>query len=209
MYKGRLFVISGPSGVGKGTICKMVLDKVDAVLSVSMTTRKQRQGEVDGESYHFVSVEEFELTMQAGGFLEYAKVYGNYYGTPKKRVTEKLGEGRDVILEIDVQGAAQIKKQHPEGIFIFCLPPSIAELRDRILKRGTETEENIKLRMIETLSEILQIVNYDYCIINSDVTQAVAGMKAIIESHHYKITNDIYELTEKYKEEMNALSINK
>ena len=209
MRNGMLFVISGPSGTGKGTICRMLLDEVDAALSVSMTTRKPRQGETDGKSYHFISVDNFEQMVVAGGFLEYASVYGNYYGTPKQEVLDKLEKGIDVILEIDVQGAAQIKEKYPTGIFIFILPPSLTELRERIRKRGTEAEEEIKLRLSETLNELSSISGYDYYVINSNLPAAVASVKAIMSAKHSKVTKDIDLLIKKYKEEFNALSIDK
>jgi len=187
----------------------MLLDEVDAALSVSMTTRKPRQGETDGKSYHFISVDNFEQMVVAGGFLEYASVYGNYYGTPKQEVLDKLEKGIDVILEIDVQGAAQIKEKYPTGIFIFILPPSLTELRERIRKRGTEAEEEIKLRLSETLNELSSISGYDYYVINSNLPAAVASVKAIMSAKHSKVTKDIDLLIKKYKEEFNALSIDK
>jgi len=209
MYKGRLFVISGPSGAGKGTICRMLLKEVDAALSISFTTREPRQGEVDGVSYRFISTAEFEKMIEDGGFLEYAKVYENYYGTPKSQVLEKLNEGVDVILEIDVQGAAQIRKMHPEGIFIYILPPSMAELMGRIKKRGTETEEAMKLRMSKAVSEISRIVDYDYYVINKDIAETVENAKSIIAVQRFKVSGDTHKLIKKYEEEIDALSIYK
>jgi len=208
MSKGRLFVISGPSGAGKGTICRRLIDEIDVDLSVSFTTRAPRPDETDGESYRFITIEEFEKMIKAGGFLEYAKVYGNYYGTPKHEVLDMLRKGRDVILEIDVQGAAQIRAGCSEGIFIFFLPPSMEELVDRIKKRGTETDEAINLRLNETMNEISHIGEYDYCVINEEIAETVESVKAIITAQRYKITDDTDKFFGRYKEETDALSIN-
>lgn len=202
MPKGLLFVVSGPSGAGKGTICRRLLQKMDIDLSISMTTRKPRPQEVEGENYYFISEEEFLEIIKNDGFLEYAKVYGNYYGTPKEMVTQKLENGRDVVLEIDIQGALQIKASYPDGIFIFILPPSMAELRKRITGRGSETENDINLRLGETLKEVAYIDKYDYCVVNGEIDEAVNRVAAIIIAEHSKISEDIYELIEKYKEEI-------
>ena len=126
-HSGKLFIISGPSGAGKGTICKRLIEETKVQLSVSMTTRGPRPGEIDGVSYYFTTREEFQKEIENGGFLEYAEVYGNFYGTPKEKVIEKLEQGIDVVLEIDIQGALNVKTVYPEGIFIFILPPSMAE----------------------------------------------------------------------------------
>ena len=148
MSEAKLFILSGPSGVGKGTIVSEVLkEDPDIHLSVSATTRSPRKGEVRGVSYYFMEDGEFRSEIEAGGFLEYADVHGHFYGTPKAPVLEKLAEGRDVILEIDVQGAMQVKETYPEGVFIFILPPSLGELRRRIEDRGTESREDIELRL--------------------------------------------------------------
>jgi len=208
MYKGQLFVFSGPSGAGKGTICKMILEAVDVSLSISMTTRDPRPKEVNGVSYHFISTAEFKRIIEAGGFLEYAEVYGRYYGTPKSEVLEKLEQGIDVILEIDVQGAIQIKERYPDSVLIFFLPPTMAELKERITNRKTDSEEAIKLRLSKTFSEIVQIHKYDYFVINNNLEEAVESVKSIIAVQHCRVTGDIYELIDQYKEEINALSIN-
>ncbi|MDD2189561.1 MAG: guanylate kinase [Eubacteriales bacterium] len=200
--KGLLFVVSGPSGAGKGTICKKLLEKKDIELSVSMTTRKPRPGEVEGKNYYFVSEEKFLDTIKNDGFLEYANVYGNYYGTPKDIVVQMLEQGRDVVLEIDIQGALQIRASYPKGIFIFILPPSMAELRNRITGRGSETEDDINLRLGETLKEVAYIDKYDYCVINGTIDEAVNRVVAIIVAEHSRVSEDIYELIEKYKEEI-------
>lgn len=203
MYKGQMFVVSGPSGAGKGTICKRLVDTLsDVELSVSMTTRAPRPNEVEGVNYYFVTQEVFEDTIAQNGFFEYAKVYGNYYGTPKAKVIEKLDEGRDVILEIDIQGALNIRKSYPQGILIFILPPSMAELRKRITGRGAETEAAINLRMGEALREVSYIDKYDYCIVNGELDEAVNRVNAVIVAEHSRVSADIYELIAGYKEEI-------
>lgn len=202
MSKGLLFVVSGPSGAGKGTICKKLIEKIDIDLSVSMTTRKPRPGEIDGKNYYFVTEEEFKETINKDGLLEYAKVYGNYYGTPRATVLKKLEEDRDVVLEIDIQGALKIRDSYPKGIFIFILPPSMAELRKRITGRGSESEDDINLRLGETLKEVSYIDKYDYCVINGEINEAVNRVAAIIKAEHSRVSKDIYELIAKYKEEI-------
>ena len=202
MSKGLLFVVSGPSGAGKGTICKKLIEKIDIDLSVSMTTRKPRPGEIDGKNYYFVTEEEFKETISKDGFLEYAKVYGNYYGTPSATVLKKLEDDRDVVLEIDIQGALKIRDSYPKGIFIFILPPSMAELRKRITGRGSESEDDINLRLGETLKEVSYIDKYDYCVINGEINEAVNRVAAIIKAEHSRVSKDIYELIAKYKEEI-------
>lgn len=205
MSKGLLFVISGPSAAGKGTICKKLVKKMDIDLSISMTTRKPRPNEVDGKSYYFVSQEEFDEVKNRGGFLEYAYVFGNYYGTPKDLVIEKLNKGRDVILEIDIQGAMQVKKSYPNGIFIFILPPSMTELRKRITGRGSESLEAINERLGEALKEVSYIDKYDYCVVNADLKEAVDRVHSIIRAEHSRVTEHIYKLIEKYKQEFNTV----
>ena len=143
--KGLLLVVSGPSGTGKGTICKDIVAKHEDInLSISATTRKPRVGEVEGKSYFFKTKEDFEDMVDKGEFLEHAMIYDNYYGTPKKAIFDELDMGRDVILEIEMQGAMQIKEVYPQAVFIFVLPPSLQELKNRIIGRGTETEEQIE-----------------------------------------------------------------
>lgn len=202
MYKGLLFVVSGPSGAGKGTICRRLAEKFDIHLSVSMTTRAPRPGEKEGVSYYFTTEEAFKQVLAKDGFLEHAKVYGNYYGTPKSKVLEQLELGRDVVLEIDIQGAMQIRNNYPEGKFIFILPPSMTELRKRITGRGSETEEAINLRMREALKEVAYIGKYDYCVINGELDEAVSRIEAIITAEHSRVSKDIYKLIEQYKEEV-------
>ncbi|MGN0658356.1 MAG: guanylate kinase [Emergencia sp.] len=201
-HAGKLFIISGPSGTGKGTICQRLVEETRVEVSVSMTTRKPRPGEVDGKNYYFTSKEEFLEEVERGGLLEYAEVYGNYYGTPKAKVIEKLEAGIDVVLEIDIQGALNVKEAYPDGIFIFILPPSMAELRKRITGRGSETEEAINLRLSQTLKEVSYIDKYDYCVVNGELEEAVARVKAIVVAEHSRVSRSIYKLIEKYKEEV-------
>lgn len=201
-HKGKLFIISGPSGAGKGTICKRLVDETKVEVSVSMTTRQPRAGEIDGKSYYFTTKENFLKEVEAEGFLEWAEVYGNYYGTPKSKLDEKLSAGVDVVLEIDIQGALNVKEVYPEGIFIFILPPSMTELRKRITGRGSETEESLKLRLSQTLKEVSYIDKYDYCVVNDDLDEAVARVKAIVFAEHSRVSQNIYKLIEQYKEEV-------
>ena len=199
---GKLFVLSGPSGAGKGTICKRLLEETDKLdLSVSMTTRKPRVGETEGVSYFFTEKEVFQEHIKKGNLLEYAEVYGNYYGTPKTPVLDKLSRGIDVILEIDMQGALKVKESYPGGVFIFILPPSMTELRKRLTGRGTETAEAIELRLGEALKELSYIDKYDYCVVNGVLEEAVARVKAIVVAEHSKVAFTAEELIESYKEE--------
>ncbi len=202
MAKGQLFIISGPSGVGKGTIAKRLLDETDVTFSVSMTTRKPRPGEIEGISYYFVSDEEFDRTIAENGFLEYAGNFGNRYGTPIAPILENLEAGKDVLLDIDIQGALNVRKLYPNGVFIFILPPNMAELRKRITGRGTETEDSLKKRLGKALEEISYIDKYDYCIVNGELEEAVTRAKAILVAEHSRVTEDIYKLIETYKEEV-------
>ena len=201
-HKGKLFIISGPSGAGKGTICKRLVDETKVEVSVSMTTRQPRAGEIDGKSYYFTTKENFLKEVEAEGFLEWAEVYGNYYGTPKSKLDEKLSAGIDVVLEIDIQGALNVKEVYPEGIFIFILPPSMTELRKRITGRGSETEESLKLRLSQTLKEVSYIDKYDYCVVNGELDEAVARVKSIVIAEHSRVSKNIYNLIEQYKEEV-------
>ena len=201
-HPGKLFVFSGPSGAGKGTICKKLLaENKELALSVSMTTRAPREGEVEGASYFFTDKETFKKRIEAGELLEYAEVYGNYYGTPKGPVIEKLEKGIDVILEIDMQGALKVKENYPDGVFVFILPPSMSELRKRLTGRGTETEEAIELRLGETLKELSYIEKYDYCVVNGELEEAVARVKSIVVAEHSKVAFTAEELIASYKEE--------
>ena len=179
---GTLIVLSGPSGAGKGTICAELLRQVDNLrFSVSMTTRLPRGNEVDGKDYYFVTKEEFEDGIQKDNFLEYAKVHGdNYYGTPKDKVVEALNNGEDIILEIDIQGALEVKEKMIDGVFIFIMPPSMRELKDRLVKRNTETKDKIIERFKNAYKEINEVTKYNYIVINDEVQNAVDKVKAII-----------------------------
>ena len=201
-HSGKLFIISGPSGAGKGTICQRLVAETKVELSVSMTTRSPRPGEEEGKSYFFTTKEKFQEEIERGGLLEYASVYGNFYGTPKARVVDRLKAGVDVVLEIDIQGALNVKEAYPDGIFIFILPPSMAELRKRITGRGSESEEAINLRLSQTLQEVSYIDKYDYCVVNGDLDEAVARVKAIVMAEHSRVSRSIYRLIEQYKEEV-------
>lgn len=202
MRRGRLLVISGPSGAGKGTICNKVLENIRYTeFSVSMTTREPRPGEIDGVSYIFTSREKFEEMIENDGFLEYAQIFGNLYGTPKDVVYEKLDKGINIILEIDVQGAMQIKKECNDAVFIFIVPPSMSELQKRITNRGTETEESLKLRLGEATNEISYVEKYDYVVVNDALDEAVLKVESIIRAERAKVREDIYKLMKLYEEE--------
>ena len=172
--------MSGPSGVGKGTIVNRLLQKGGYELSVSCTTRSPREGEVDGVSYFFTDRENFEKSIERGGFLEYSEHFGNYYGTPKAFVESKL-KSADVLLEIEVDGALQVKAAHPEAVLIMIVPPSEKELLSRLEKRGTESKEKIAERMKRTSYELSKKSLYDYTVINDDLSKAVAEIENIIK----------------------------
>ena len=193
MKKGLLIVVSGPSGTGKGTVCGELLDSTpELAYSISATTRAPRAGEVDGKNYYILTKERFEELIAEGGFLEYANVYGNYYGTPLVKIQERLAEGDDILLEIDTQGALEVMKKCPDGLFIFLLPPSLGELERRIRGRGSETEESLKKRLGNAKAEIAVGEKYKYVVVNDTVKKAVARIKSIIVAEH--------ALTEKNKE---------
>ncbi|AIC94887.1 guanylate kinase [Shouchella lehensis] len=183
--KGLLIVLSGPAGVGKGTVCG-ALRKQDTAIeySVSATTRKPRAGEEHGVNYFFKSREEFKEMIQNDALLEWAEYVGNFYGTPIDYVRETIDAGRDIILEIEVQGAQKVRKAFPEGVFIFLAPPSLKELRDRIVGRGTETEDIINERMHVAKEEIDLMRMYDYVVENDEVELAVERIKAIVTAEH-------------------------
>lgn len=186
--RGLLIVLSGPSGVGKGTVRKEIFSQKDTNLhySISMTTRKPREGEVDGVDYFFKSREEFEDLIERNKLLEWAEYVGNYYGTPIDYVEETLQQGKDVMLEIEVQGALQVREAFPEGLFIFLAPPSLSELKNRIQTRGTESEELINNRMSVAKEELEMMDAYDYVVENDKVEHACDRIKAIVVAEHCK-----------------------
>ena len=185
--KGLLIVISGPSGAGKGTICKALVEREDYYISVSATTRSPRAGEVDGKSYYFLNKEDFIKKIESGDFLEHAEVHGNLYGTPKSSVLEKLDEGKDVILEIDIQGALKVKENYPDGVFIFILPPSMEELKNRLIGRGSETPESLMTRFNTAFKEINYISKYNYAVVNDEVDAAVEKIEGILLAERCRV----------------------
>lgn len=188
MAEGFLLVLSGPSGSGKGTVSQAIMGKKDDIIfSISATTRKPRPTEINGENYFFLSEEKFKQMDEDGEFLESAFVHSNYYGTPKKFVMDEIGKGEIVLLEIDVQGALQIKKNYKEAVFIFLLPPTMDELRNRILKRGTESEEDIKIRFNNAFKELDFVGEYDFFVVNDEVENAVNDIEAIIHSEKLRV----------------------
>ncbi|HEL1607303.1 TPA: guanylate kinase [Streptococcus suis] len=202
--RGLLIVFSGPSGVGKGTVRKEIFESSDNKFeySVSMTTRPQRSGEVDGVDYFFRSREEFEDLIRQGQMLEYAEYVGNYYGTPLTYVNETLDKGIDVFLEIEVQGALQVKKKVPDGVFIFLTPPDLEELQDRLIGRGTDSEEIIAQRIERAKEEIALMREYDYAVVNDEVPLAAERVKRIIEAEHFRVDRVIGRYDEMIREQI-------
>ena len=184
---GLLIVVSGPSGAGKGTICSALREQFPNIqYSISMTTRDPRPGEVDGVNYYFADNARFEQLLAEDAFLEHAKVYDHYYGTPKKYVDEAMEQGKDVILDIEVQGAAQVCAKRPETVRIFIAPPSWEELERRLTARGTDTPEKVQKRLLRAQVELQNASDYDYFVINDTVEQAVEELRAILCAEHCK-----------------------
>ena len=190
---GNLIVISGPSGAGKGTIVKALLDQYASIhYSVSATTRPPREGEVNGVNYWFVSREEFLHMREHDELLEWAEVYGNFYGTPRRRVMEAINRGHDIILEIDPQGAMKVKSGFPSAVFVYIMPPSPRELSRRIIGRGTETQDAIRQRLHSVVTELGYIHEYDYLVINDELTEATADVAAIIRAEKWRVKRNAH-----------------
>ena len=210
-HKGLLVVISGFSGAGKGTLMKKLLqDYEQYALSISMTTRAPREGEVDGREYFFATREQFEDKIKQGGFIEHAQYCGNYYGTPKDYVEQQMEAGRDVILEIEIQGAMKVKEQFPNAILLFVMPPSVAELHQRLVGRGTETEEVIMERLLRANEEAVGIEEYDYIIVNDDLDACVKELHELLTKSHEEIQtqyhpNNYVELIEDIRTQLKGL----
>ena len=186
--KGILAVVSGFSGAGKGTLMKLLTERYDNYsLSVSATTRSPREGEKDGRDYFFVTREEFSRMIRDDELLEYARYVDNYYGTPRKYVEGELEKGKDVILEIEIQGALSIKERYPDSLLIFVTPPSAKELKKRLTQRGTETEEKIRKRLKRAAEEAVGVENYDYILINDDLEEAVLRLHRLIQDQHMRV----------------------
>ena len=206
--RGLLIVFSGPSGVGKGTVRQEIFSTPDHKFdySVSMTTRPQRPGEVDGVDYFFRTREEFEALIKEGQMLEYAEYVGNYYGTPLSYVNETLDKGIDVFLEIEVQGALQVKSKVPDGVFNFLTPPDLEELEERLVGRGTDSPEVIAQRIERAKEEIALMREYDYAVVNDQVSLAAERVKRVIEAEHYRVDRVIGRYTNMVKETDKKLS---
>lgn len=190
---GSLIVISGPSGAGKGSIVKALLDQYPSVhYSVSATTRSPREGEVNGVNYWFVSDDEFDRMREQDELLEWAEVYGKFYGTPRRRVIEAINRGHDIILEIDPQGAMKIKEKFPSAVFVYVMPPSPRELSKRICGRGTESQEAIRQRLNSVAQELSYVHEYDYLVINDDLKEATRDVAAIIRAEKWRVKRNVH-----------------
>lgn len=188
MRQGCLIVVSGPSGTGKGTVCSALLSAhPEIAYSISATTRSPREGERHGVNYYFLTKPVFETMISEGELLEWATVYGNYYGTPLQPIKEKLAAGQDILLEIDTQGALKVQERFPDGVFIFLLPPSLMELERRIRGRGTEDEASLACRLQAAQKEIGVAQQYHYVVVNDEVKRAVAKIVAILTAEHCRV----------------------
>lgn len=208
--KGNLIVISGPSGAGKGTVIKELMNINDNIwLSISMTSRSIRSNDIPNETYFFVSKEEFEKRIEDGIFLEYATYNDNYYGTPKDKIIEKLNQGIDVILEIEIQGALKVKELIPDAIFIFILPPSMKELKKRLIGRGTDSKEKILDRFTTAYREINEVTKYNYVVVNDDVDSAVNKVNSILISERCRVDRIEEVYLSNMEEEIHELLVDK
>lgn len=207
---GLLIVISGPSGAGKGTICNEILKHDNVWKSVSMTTRLPREGETEGIDYYYVTKEEFEQKIENNEMLEYAEVYnGIYYGTPKTEVLQRLNNGMDVILEIDIEGALNIKKEFPNAVCIFIMPPSMKELKKRLILRNTETKEKILERFKKAYQEVNQVSKYNYVVINDEVINAVNKIDSILTAEKCRVDRIMDVNLGNEEEELHELLVDK
>ena len=203
--QGILAVVSGFSGAGKGTLMKALLEKHDNyALSISATTRKPREGEVHGREYFFLTVDEFEDLIAKDQLIEHARYVSNYYGTPRSYVEEKMAEGKDVILEIEIQGALKVKEKFPETLLVFVVPPSAEELKKRLIGRGTETMEVIEQRMKRATEEAEEMDSYDYILVNDNLDKAVEDLHNLIQSQHMQASCNA-ELIKTMKEDLMAI----
>ena len=194
--KGLLIVMSGPSGTGKGTVCEELKKDESVFVSVSMTSRNIRENEIDGVTYYYTTPEKFESMIENGKMLEWAKYNGNYYGTPREAVEKMLNEGKNVLLEIEVQGALQVKKKVPDCVMIFIVPPGKQALYDRLKRRGTESEEIISQRIKKADREFKKAYLYDYIVVNDEVNNAADRIMAIIRAEHAKTARSIHKYME-------------
>ena len=208
--RGNLIVVSGPSGAGKGTIISHLMKDYDNMwLSVSMTSRAIRSNDIPGETYFFVSKEEFEERIKRNEFLEYAIYNDNYYGTPRDKINEKLNEGIDVILEIEIQGALKVKELVPDAIFIFILPPSMKELKRRLITRGTDSMEKILSRFKTAYKEINEVTKYNYVVISDEVENAVLKVKSILYAERCRVDRIEEVFLNNMEEEVHELLVEK